>query len=110
MTQQCAGIRTDPPISVPSSKAVNPHATAAAGPPEEPPGIRSSDHGLLVVPKMSLNVCTSPAHRGTFVLPNTTAPAALSRATEGASTAGMWLLNSLAPPVERTSATSIASL
>ena len=40
MPQQCDGIRTDPPMSVPSSNDVNPAATAAAGPPDEPPGMR----------------------------------------------------------------------
>ena len=35
--QQCDGMRTDPPMSVPSSKLVKPAATAAAEPPDEPP-------------------------------------------------------------------------
>src|SRR5690242_9711394 len=97
-------------MSVPSSNAVNPQATAAAGPPEEPPGILPTDQGLFVDPKRSLNVCRSPDQRGTLVLPNTIAPAALRRATDGASTAGTWSVNSTAPPVERTPATSMASL
>src|SRR5689334_22509311 len=110
MPQQCAGTRIEPPISVPSSNAVNPQATAAAGPPDEPPGTRSSDHGLFVVPKMELKVWMSPDQCGTLVLPNTIAPALLSRATEGASTLGMCSVSSIAPPVERTPSTSIASL
>src|SRR5262245_13697282 len=104
MPQQCAGTRIEPPISVPNSNAVNPHATEAAGPPEEPPGTRSSDHGLFVVPKTSLKVWTSPDQRGTLVLPKTIAPAPLRRATDGASTLGTYSASSVAPPVERTPA------
>ncbi len=48
------GTRIDPPMSVPISKPVKPMATAAAGPPDEPPGVRSRSHGLLVVPNRSL--------------------------------------------------------
>ena len=40
----------DPPMSEPASKPVKPAASAAALPPDEPPGIRSKFHGLLVVP------------------------------------------------------------
>ena len=35
-------MRTEPPMSVPSSKLVNPAATAAAAPPDDPPVMRSS--------------------------------------------------------------------
>src|ERR1051326_535929 len=110
MPQQCAGTRIDPPISVPSSNAVNPQATAAAGPPEDPPGTRSTDQGLFVVPNRLLNVWTSPDQRGTLVLPKTIAPALLRRPTDGASCAGTCSASSVAPPVERTPATSMASL
>ena len=48
------GTRTEPPMSVPSSKLVMPQATAAAAPPDEPPGVRSNAHGLLVVPNIEL--------------------------------------------------------
>ena len=74
MPQQCDGMRTEPPMSVPSSNDVNPAATAAAGPPDEPPGMRSRSHGLFVVPKISLKVWRSPDQRGRLVLPNTIAP------------------------------------
>ena len=56
-------------MSVPISKLVNPHATDVAAPPDDPPGTRSNDHGLFVVPKISLYVWRSPDHRGTLVLP-----------------------------------------
>src|SRR5437667_8011927 len=100
----------DPPMSVPSSKLVNPHATAVAGPPDDPPGTRDVSHGLFVVPKISLYVWRSPDHRGTFVLPKTMAPAAFRRVTATASCAGTWSVSSTAPPVERTPSTSMASL
>src|SRR6266511_6076121 len=48
--------------------------------------------------------------RGALVLPTTTAPAALTRATAGASARGRWCASSPAPLVDRTPATSMASL
>ena len=36
-----AGIRTDPPVSVPMPPGTRPSATAAAVPPLDPPGLRS---------------------------------------------------------------------
>ncbi len=47
-------MRTDPPMSVPSSKLDMPVATATPAPPDEPPGVRLVSHGLLVTPKTSL--------------------------------------------------------
>jgi hypothetical protein len=38
--QQAAGIRIDPPESVPSAASASPAASAAADPPLEPPAIR----------------------------------------------------------------------
>ena len=37
-------------MSLPASSAVNPAASAAADPPDEPPGERAKSQGLLVVP------------------------------------------------------------
>ena len=42
--------RTDPPVSVPSAAGTNPAATAAALPPEDPPGTRVRFQGLRVTP------------------------------------------------------------
>jgi hypothetical protein len=39
-------------MSLPSSSAVKPAATAAAAPPDEPPGVRVASHGLPVLPWM----------------------------------------------------------
>ena len=38
------------PASLPTSRALIPVASAAAEPPEEPPGVRVWSQGLLVVP------------------------------------------------------------
>ena len=44
--QACAGMRTEPPVSVPSATAAMPLATATAEPDDEPPGMKSAFHGL----------------------------------------------------------------
>ncbi len=41
-------------MSVPISRSVTPAASAAAEPPDEPPGVRVTSCGLFVVPKTSL--------------------------------------------------------
>ena len=45
-----AGIRTEPPPSVPIASGPRPAATAAPAPPDEPPGVRSRSQGLRVIP------------------------------------------------------------
>ena len=50
--QQAAGIRIEPPPSLPWATGTRPAATAAAAPPEEPPGVRSRSQGLRVGPKI----------------------------------------------------------
>jgi hypothetical protein len=54
--QKQAGIRIEPPPSVPSDSAPIPAATAAAEPPLEPPGVRLGSQGLRVGPKSALSV------------------------------------------------------
>ena len=46
MPQAVAGLRTDPPVSVPIAMGTSPAATAAPDPEEEPPGYRFRFHGL----------------------------------------------------------------
>ena len=48
--QKFAGTRSDPPMSEPISSGVMPVASAAAAPPDDPPGTRVKSYGLLVVP------------------------------------------------------------
>ena len=50
MPQNAAGMRTDPPVSVPIPTTAWPSATDTAAPEEEPPGIRRRSYGLPGVP------------------------------------------------------------
>ena len=50
MPQSAAGWRIEPPVSVPIAHGALPAATAAAEPPDEPPGTRVRSHGLSVGP------------------------------------------------------------
>src|SRR2546425_13171096 len=79
--QHEAGMRIEPPMSVPSATPAMPAATAAALPPLEPPGVMPSRHGLLVAGKMALVVPTAAASSGRLVFPRIAAPAVLTRAT-----------------------------
>src|SRR5207302_6842237 len=65
--QHEAGMRIDPPMSVPIPTVAMPAATAAALPPLEPPGVMPSLQGLLVAGKMALVVPTAAASSGRFV-------------------------------------------
>src|SRR6187431_987484 len=86
-------------MSLPSSIGVNPMASAAAAPPDDPPGVRVRSYGLLVVPYTWLYVWMSPAYSGRFVLANGIAPASRRRATGQASSVGTNAANSGAPLV-----------
>src|SRR5262245_28353492 len=83
-----AGMRIEPPPSVPMAIGARPAATAAEAPPLDPPGVRSGRHGFCVAPKSMLWVAPSQPNVGVLVLPTMMAPAALSRATIGASSVG----------------------
>src|SRR5205807_5523063 len=64
----------------PSAAGTTPAATAAAEPPEEPPGVWPSLHGLRVTPNEPSVIGHCPSS-GVVVLPTITAPAAFSRRT-----------------------------
>src|SRR5438128_1641867 len=85
-----AGLRIDPPPSVPIASGANPAATAAPAPPDEPPGVRPASHGFRVTPNRRLSVMPIQPKVGVFVLPIRIAPAAFMRATMGASSEGTW--------------------
>ena len=70
-----------PPVSDPSAYAASPAATAAAEPPDEPPGTRSSAQGLWVGKKAEFSVEEPIANSSMFVLPSMTAPAPTRRWT-----------------------------
>src|SRR5215207_466958 len=104
-------MRMEPTRSDPYSRKLIPAATAAAAPPEEPPGVRAGSHGLAVAPKSSLAVCPkSPSMKATLVLPTTTAPARRSRRTTVASALATWSRKAGLPQVVLSPATSKLSL
>src|SRR5687768_10880821 len=74
-----AGIRVEPPPSLAVPQGMRPAATAAAVPPDEPPGVRSRSHGLRVIPHALVFVKLSVPNSGAAVLPIGTAPAARRR-------------------------------
>ena len=56
-------------------------ATAAAPPPDEPPGVRLVSQGFLVRPKTGFVVCQSASIIATLVFPRMIAPAPRTRPT-----------------------------
>src|ERR1700744_3300588 len=103
MPQYAAGIRIEPPVSVPRASSHTPAATSAAEPPEEPPEVRDGSRGLRVSP---ISGCANPAAYSRHgVVANTSAPAARSRCTTVASAvAGAGSLAGLAHRVGRPAA------
>src|SRR5438093_13740858 len=75
MPQQPAGWRIEPPVSVPKAAMHWSAATAAADPPDEPPGTRSALHGLRVGKKAEFSADEPIANSSRLVLPVMTAPA-----------------------------------
>ena len=84
--QNAAGIRIDPPVSVPIANGTMPAATAAADPPLDPPGTRAWSWGFRVDPRSRCWVVIPHPNSCERVRPITTAPAARRRATTVAST------------------------
>ena len=82
MPQSAAGWRIEPPVSLPSAHGAWCAATAAADPPLDPPGTRSSSHGLRVSWYAEFSVLEPMANSSMLVLPMTTAPARSSRSTQ----------------------------
>jgi hypothetical protein len=78
--QSAAGCRTEPPVSVPSAHTTSPAATAAADPPDDPPGTVSRFQGFLVGKNAEFSVEEPMANSSQFVFPIRTEPAAASRA------------------------------
>src|SRR6185369_8561119 len=76
--------------SVPTDSGPMPEATAAAVPPDDPPGVLAGFQGLRVMPVSGELVSPLQPNSGVVVLPSSTAPASRSRATEGASVSQGW--------------------
>ncbi len=81
MPQKLAGWRMEPPVSEPSVTHAMPAATAAAEPPELPPGTRPRSHGLRVGPNAEDSVVEPNANSSMFSLPSGTPPASMMRCT-----------------------------
>src|SRR5439155_17722333 len=88
MPQHAAGPRMEPPVSLPVAPGHRKAATAAPDPPLEPPGERSSAHGLRVGPYHGLFVVEPAANSCVLHLPTRTAPASSRRRTASASSVG----------------------
>src|SRR5678815_4891568 len=71
--------------SVPSAPAAMRAATAAAEPPDEPPGTRFLSQGFFTGPKCELSFDEPMANSSMLVLPSDTAPALPNCATTCAS-------------------------
>src|SRR3954454_553518 len=70
-----AGWRIEPPVSVPIAHGAVPAATAAALPPDEPPGTRERSHGFCTGPNPEFSFDDPIANSSWFVLPSTWMPA-----------------------------------
>ena len=81
-------MRIEPPPSEPCASASAPEATAAAAPPDEPPGVRSGSQGFRHAPFRSDSVTAVIPNSGVFDFPSTTKPACFIRRTTAASASG----------------------
>src|SRR5437763_16308923 len=85
--QHEAGMRIEPPPSVPCASGSSPPATAAAAPPLEPPGGSDVSQGFRHAPFSSDSVCAIVPNSGVLVLPTMTKPALRMLRTTAASAA-----------------------
>ena len=115
--QNAAGIRHDPPVSVPNAASAIPSATETAAPDELPPGTCPPEpsaprpHGPRGVPKCGLMPIPENANSVMFVRPTGISPAARHRAiTTACAVAGSASANTLLPAAVRSPATSNRSL
>src|SRR5689334_21890499 len=83
--QQAAGIRTEPPVSVPRATSASPAATATAEPLDDPPGSRPGSSGFIGVPDHEFTPLADQHSSVRLVLPTIRAPARRAAATTGAS-------------------------
>ena len=86
--QQAAGMRSEPPPSLPEAMGTTPAATAAAEPPLEPPLVREGSQGLFTRPKARESLTALRPNSGMLVLAKITSPASSRRCSTAACTAG----------------------
>src|SRR5690606_12357343 len=70
-----AGMRIEPPPSLPCATGTMPAATAAAAPPLDPPAERDKSHGVRAGGAMSGSVYGGNPNSGVLVLPIISVPA-----------------------------------
>ncbi|MNW62478.1 hypothetical protein D3C74_406140 [compost metagenome] len=100
----------EPPVSDPSVKYASPAATAAAEPPLEPPGTRSSAHGLRTGEKLEFSLEPPMANSSMLSLPIVTVSAAFNFSTTVASYTGSKLRRNWLPHVVRSPFVTMLSL
>src|SRR5579871_5180112 len=105
-----AGLRIEPPVSVPSAAGKNPAARPAPLPLDEPPGKCSRFHGLRAGGQGRSNDGPPTANSWVDSLPSSTPPAARSLAVTTASLRATLSANTLECAVVGTPATSTMSL
>src|SRR6266567_6225721 len=110
--QQAAGIRTEPPVSVPRATSASPAATATAEPLDDPPGSRPGSSGLAGVPDHGFTPLADQHSSVRLVLPTIRAPARRAAATTGASRSAGPACSAIAwqPAVVGRPSTSMQSL
>ncbi|MGY2930962.1 hypothetical protein ACVWZ6_000564 [Bradyrhizobium sp. GM6.1] len=86
---QCAGQRSEPPMSLPCAMVPMPAATAEPAPPEEPPQVILGSQGLSVSPCRGLSVKPRKENSGVLVRPMMIAPAFFRLRTTGESDGAM---------------------
>src|SRR6266851_5825582 len=89
----------EPPVSVPMPSGAWYAATAAADPPDEPPGTRVRSHGLRDGPNAEFSVDEPMANSSMLVLPRITTPASRNRLVTVASYGGTQPARILDPQV-----------
>ncbi len=108
--QKLAGLRSEPPRSVPSASGTMPAARATAAPPLDPPQVRVVSQGFSVAPNTVLKVWEPAPNSGVLVFPTVMAPAAFMRETTSASSSGTKSRKSGEPKVVRTPLVNSRSL
>jgi hypothetical protein len=107
---KAAGPRTEIMTSLPMPIGDMPAASAADSSPNEPSGVRSRFHGLLVRPVTRLLLSVQAENSGRLPFLSGIPPTALKRATAVASLSGMLPAKSFEPRWVRTPAVSRESL
>src|SRR5580704_11498039 len=104
MPQKPAGWRIEPPVSVPVAASAARDATAAAEPPDEPPGTSGRlsprrRHGFSTAPKAQVALAEPIANSSMFTLPSITAPSRQRLAVTVDSYGGLKPLSIFEPAV-----------